>query len=449
MLAGTGTMFTGIRRALIAQRPEEVVEVLKTVEQLTADGAWAFGFVSYEAASGLDPTLQTRAPMPGLPLAWFGICEAPVVVDAVTSHPSPTAAQAQWTPRWDDNRYQAAVWAIRQRIAAGDTYQCNITTRLTTSEPQDAYALYSRLAHAQRGGHHAYIDLGALAIVSASPELFFELRNDDILMRPMKGTAARGRTSEEDAAAVRALSSNSKERAENIMIVDLIRNDMAAIADVGSVQVTALCRPERYETVHQLTSDVRARLRPDRGLVDIFRALFPCGSVTGAPKRSTMQIIADLEDEPRGVYCGAIGVVAPPQEAIRARFSVAIRTVVVDRARGIATYGTGGGITWASDPAAEHTEAMTKAAILRSRAADFQLVEFIRWERGRGPVRLEAHLARIARSAHYFGFRYRAEAVHAAITSQLRDRAPDGETARIRLTVSRDGQVDVWVGPCP
>jgi para-aminobenzoate synthetase/4-amino-4-deoxychorismate lyase len=285
--------------------------------------------------------------------------------------------------------------------------------------------------------------------VSASPELFFELRNNDILMRPMKGTAARGRTSDEDAAAVRALSSNSKERAENIMIVDLIRNDMAAIAEVGTVRVTALCRPERYETIHQLTSDVRARLRPDCGLVDIFRALFPCGSVTGAPKNSTMQIIADLEDEPRGVYCGAIGVVAPPQESTRARFSVAIRTVVVDRIRGTATYGTGGGVTWASDPAAEHAEAMTKAAILRSNTADFQLVEFIRWERGRGPVRLEAHLARLARSALYFGFSYRAESVYAAITSQMRDRVPDSEAARIRLTLSRDGQVGVSVGPCP
>lgn len=181
----------------------------------------------------------------------------------------------------------------------------------------------------------------------------------------MKGTARRGRTPVEDAENLARLCGSEKERAENIMIVDLVRNDVARLARTGSVAVPWLCRAEQYETVHQLTSEVTARLRPDVGTAEIFRALFPCGSVTGAPKPRTMQLIRELEEGPRGVYCGAVGMVAPVGSPFRARFNVAIRTVLVDRDEGAATYGTGGGITWDSDPAAEYAELITKAAILR------------------------------------------------------------------------------------
>jgi para-aminobenzoate synthetase/4-amino-4-deoxychorismate lyase len=201
--------------------------------------------------------------------------------------------------------------------------------------------------------------------VSASPELFFEWDGDHVRTRPMKGTATRGATAEDDRERADRLRSSPKERAENLMIVDLLRNDLSRIARVGSVDVPELFVLERYPTVWQLTSEITARTRPEVGLVDVFRALFPCGSVTGAPKRASMQLIRDLEGGPRGVYCGAIGLVAPPGGPFRARFGVAIRTAVVDRESGAAVYGAGGAITWGSDPAAERAELLAKTAILR------------------------------------------------------------------------------------
>lgn len=202
----------------------------------------------------------------------------------------------------------------------------------------------------------------------------------------MKGTAARGRTPAEDEAQLRCLRSSPKERAENIMIVDLVRNDLARIASTGTVTVSALCRAERYETVHQLASDVTAEVRASVGLTDVFAALFPCGSVTGAPKRRTMDIIRDLEDSPRGVYCGAIGLVAPPDAPFQARCSVAIRTLVVDRRTGTAVYGSGGGITWDSDPDAEYTELLTKARVLDA-TVDHRRIETVSRS---GPTRRRA-----------------------------------------------------------
>jgi para-aminobenzoate synthetase/4-amino-4-deoxychorismate lyase len=201
-------------------------------------------------------------------------------------------------------------------------------------------------------------------IASASPELFFEWSGDLLRTRPMKGTAARGRTPAEDRALAQGLRSSPKELAENLMIVDLLRNDLSRVARTGGLDVPALFTVERYPTVWQLTSEVTARVRDDVGLLDVFRALFPCGSVTGAPKARTMRLIRDLETGPRGVYCGAIGLVAPPGAAFRARFAVAIRTAVVDRGTGAAVFGAGGGITWDSDPAAERAELLAKAAIL-------------------------------------------------------------------------------------
>ncbi|MDN5857293.1 MAG: chorismate-binding protein [Pseudonocardia sp.] len=443
MRSGRALCFTGPRDVQVAWRVDEVVDVLAEVDRRTAAGAWAVGMVAYEAAGGLDPALTTRPPADGLPLAWFAVCAAPAAVAPVTPGDS---RGWEWTPNWDGQRYGRAVAAVQARIAAGDTYQVNLTSRLRAPMGDDPERLYAQLAHAQRGAHHAYVDMGRFTIVGASPELFFEWTGDRVRMRPMKGTARRGRTLAEDRGVVAALRASSKERAENIMIVDLVRNDLARIARTGSVSVTALCRPEQYETVHQLTSDVEARLLPGLGLVDVFRATFPSGSVTGAPKASSMGIIAELEDTPRGVYCGAVGFVAPPDAPVRARFSVAIRTVVADRERGSAGYGTGGGVTWGSDPAAEHAEAVAKTAVLAARPAQFHLIETLRYEPGPGPLRLELHLRRMADSAAYFGFAFRADDARAAVAEALRGHpAP----ARIRLTAHRDGRVAASVGPAP
>jgi len=443
LVAGSAIRFPATEQVLVAWEPGEVASVLDEVEHRTGAGAWAFGFVAYEAASGLDAVLTGREPVPGLPLAWFGI--AARAEEAAVVRPGPGGWTAgSWVPEWDERRHRAAVRQVRSRIAAGETYQCNLTTRLTRAADGDPEELYRDLALAQRGAYNAYLDTGRFVVAGASPELFFELSGDRLLMRPMKGTAARGRTVAEDERIVTRLRSSPKERAENVMIVDLVRNDMARVAVTGTVRVPRLLHAERFATVHQLTSDVTARLRPDVGLTGIFRALFPCGSVTGAPKARTMELIRDIEESPRGVYCGAVGVVAPPGAPFRARFSVAIRTVLVDRDRGTATYGTGGGITWSSQPSAEYAELLTKARVLDARPREFHLIETMRQESGQLRS-LDAHLARVTASAAYFGFRFDPTAVRAALAARL-DGAGD---ARVRLRCYRDGTAGVDVEDLP
>jgi para-aminobenzoate synthetase/4-amino-4-deoxychorismate lyase len=442
LAVGSALRFPGVEQVLVAWDPREVPGVLDEVERRTSAGAWAFGFVTYEAAPGLDPVLTTREPVDGLPPAWFGITGEPQ--DAAPLHPGPGGWRAgSWAPEWDEQRHRAAVREVRSRIAAGETYQCNLTTRLTRAADGDPEELYRDLALAQRGAYNAYLDTGRFVVASASPELFFELSGDRILMRPMKGTAARGRTVAEDEEIVARLRSSPKERAENIMIVDLVRNDLARVAVDGSVTVPRLLHAERFETVHQLTSDVTARLRPSAGLREIFHALFPCGSVTGAPKARTMELIRDIEDSARGVYCGAIGVAAPPGAPFRARFSVAIRTVLIDRERATATYGAGGGITWGSQPDAEYAELLAKARVLEAHPREFHLIETMRHEAGLRS--LDAHLARIAASATYFGFRFDAAAVRSALATRL-DGAGD---ARVRLRCYRDGTLGIDVQELP
>ncbi len=357
---GTAVHCPTPHRVLVAERPEQVAGVLAEVERATDAGDWAFGYVAYEAAAGLDPHLVVHWSTPfGMPLVWFGLCAEPVPVpslDAAEQHQSP--AHAEWHPTWTPAGHAHDVARVRDRIAAGDTYQCNLTVRMAGRVHGDPFGLYRDLAVGQRGAHNAYLDLGRFAVASASPELFFERTGDQVLLRPMKGTARRGLNLREDEALAHRLRSSSKEQAENVMIVDLLRNDVARVAETGSVTVPALFTVERYETVLQLTSDVSARLRPGTGLVELFRALFPCGSVTGAPKASSMEVIASLEPTPRGVYCGAIGLVGPPSARVRARFSVAIRTAVVDTST---AHPSGRGVPCA---AASRTE--TKAVLLEA-----------------------------------------------------------------------------------
>ena len=248
----------------------------------------------------------------------------------------------------------------------------------------------------------AWLDIGTHRILSASPELFFALDNDILTMKPMKGTAARLPDGEDDRRQREGLAASAKERAENLMIVDLVRNDLSRIAETGSVAVPSLFDVETFPTVHQMTSTVTARVRKDVGLTDIFRALFPCGSVTGAPKRRSMEIIAGLEDSPRGVYCGAIGYVSPGREAV---FSVAIRTAVVEAATGNAELGIGSGITWGSEGGSELSECLAKGAFLARCADGFSLIETLRFD-SQGYLLLDRHLRRMRRSAEHFGFSF-------------------------------------------
>jgi para-aminobenzoate synthetase/4-amino-4-deoxychorismate lyase len=449
LVAGTALAFEWPFRVLAASDPSDVVPVLAEVDRATQQGCWAFGYVAYEAAAGLDPRLAVhpRRRDDALPLLLFALTGAPSSVPPVRP-PDGTARAYRlgpWQRGWTAAGHAADVARVKDRIAAGDTYQLNLTVRMRAEAAGDLEQLYADLAWAQRGSYAAYLDLGRYVVASASPELFFDWTADGLRTRPMKGTAARGRTTAEDAERCARLVGSEKERAENLMIVDLLRNDLGRIAEVGSVQVPALFMPERYETVWQLTSEVTARPRPGAGLVDVFRALFPSGSVTGAPKHRTMELIRDLEPEPRGVYCGAIGVVAPPGESFRARFNVAIRTVTVDRATGTAEFGTGGGITWGSEPAAEHAEVLAKAAILAEPYEEFALLETLAHLPGAGLRNLERHLDRMADSAAYFGFPFDRSAAVARLTSAV----AGVDAARVRLALHRTGTFDVDLAPLP
>jgi len=452
LAAGTALSFPYVHEAVVAHEPADVVRVLDRVEEATAAGMWSYGFVAYEAAGALDPSLTVhQLASTGLPLAWFGLTDAPVVVPPIDAeHPAdqPAAApgEMRWAADWSPRDHHRDVARVRSRIERGDTYQCNLTVRMRGRLVGDPRELYRNLVLAQRGAYNAYLDLGRFVIASASPELFFQRSGEELLLRPMKGTVARGRTTAEDRQHAAMLRTSAKERAENIMIVDLIRNDAARVARIGGVSVRSLCEVERYETVLQLTSEVAAQVRPGVGLTDLFRVLFPSGSVTGAPKVSTMALIRELESNPRGVYCGAIGYVAPPGAAVQARFNVAIRTAVVDRESGSAEYGVGGGITWSSEPSAEHAEVVAKTAVLHRRHREFELIETLRYEPELGLWNRDRHLRRLSDSAQYFGFR---DAGLVAAVNELHARLAESGPLRVRLRLARTGALATDLLPLP
>ena len=323
----------------------------------------------------------------------------------------------------------------------------NYTLRLRAMLETDPKALYRHLCRAQRAPYNAYLRAGRYHVLSASPELFFRIDGDRITTRPMKGTARRGRWVAEDDAAAGDLRASIKDRAENAMIVDLLRNDVGRIARPGSVRVPALFQTERYETVWQMTSTVTGRLLPAFSAIDALRALFPCGSVTGAPKVRTMEIIRDLEDSARGVYTGAIGFLAPPgAPGPRACFNVAIRTVVVDEQTRTAEYGVGGGITYDSTARGEYEEVVAKARVLSERRPEFGLLETLAHTPDSGFRHLEAHLDRLRSSARYFGFTYDEGAVRDALHKAVVE--ADGR-ARVRCVIHRDGSATAEASSLP
>ena len=425
-------------KLIVARTLDEVRPALRAVQQAVDAGYYAGGYLAYEAAPAFDPALRVQ-PGTDLPLLWFGIFHAPIV-DA----PEPEAATFQlssWQPNVNQATYHRNIATIRQAIAEGETYQTNYTLRLRASFSGDDFAFYRRLRAAQRADYCAYLKLGRFRVLSASPELFFHWRESQIVARPMKGTAKRGRWLAEDQAQTEWLAASEKNRAENLMILDLLRNDLGRVATVGSVHVPQLFAIERYPTLFQMTSTVAANTQPGTTLDDIFAALFPCGSITGAPKASTMSLIARLEDAPRGVYCGAIGFVSPQREAI---FNVAIRTVVIDAENGAAEYGVGGGITWDSTPEDEYAEALAKAALLSEPAPSFALLETLRLDHGTYTL-LERHLDRLDESARYFDIPIALPAVRAAL-DEHRDQWPH-HSRRVRLLFAQDGAITIESTP--
>jgi para-aminobenzoate synthetase/4-amino-4-deoxychorismate lyase len=429
--------FTNPVEVVTAHTHEEVRPALRRVERAAAEGLYAVGFVAYEAAPAFDRVLAVKQHPKELPLLWFGLFERPSEVETAVGE----FRVSGWSPSITRDEYERNVEAVREAIARGDTYQVNYTLRLRACFEGDDFAFYERLRAAQRARFGAYLNAGRFRVLSASPELFFRRRGRRVETRPMKGTAARGRWKGEDEALAARLKESEKERAENLMIVDLLRNDLGRVAETGSVKVEELFRVERYPTVLQMTSTVAATLREGVTLDELFAALFPCGSVTGAPKVSTTRFIAALEDSPRGVYCGAVGFVAPGGDAA---FNVAIRTVVVDRESGEAVYGTGGGVTWDSTPGGEYAEALAKAKLLTEDAPDFELLETMRLDES-GFRLLEEHLARLEESAEYFDIPVNVADARGALARLAEEH--DGPPRRVRLLVSTDGNVRVESHP--
>ena len=429
---------------LTASSCADVPDVLEAAASATRSGRWAAGWVAYEAAPAFDPALMVRS-VDGrrrLPLVWFGIYNRPVEA-SVPPQPSGRFQAGPWRPATSRARYIRAVCAIRELLAAGDTYQVNYTTRLRTGFRGDPYAFFLRLVAGQMSDQCAFILTDTRAVCSASPELFIELEGARLMSRPMKGTAPRGLTWQQDVEHAASLRLSEKNRAENVMIVDMIRNDMGRVAEPGTVKVARLFDIERYRTVLQMTSTVECRTRAP--VPEIFKAMFPCASVTGAPKVKTMQIISELETSARGIYTGSVGFMAPGRMA---RFNVAIRTAVVDLVGGRAEYGVGGGIVWDSDAEEEYRECLIKARVLHASTAPgtpepprFELLETILWRPGRGYYLLESHLRRMRDSALYFQMTFSAEKARLSLkraASRWRRRA-----RRVRLLLDAAGRLRV------
>lgn len=392
--------FSRPRRVIVTGKLEDVRKGLREVERLVDEKGWtAAGFVSYDAAPAFDPALKV-IPSQGFPLLWFGLYdELQELQNSEVFQDFGILSPTTWHPDTGKETYNTAIQNIKGHIAEGRTYQVNFTMRLSADFHDDPLRLFAHLAHSQNK-YAAFLDIGDWAICSASHELFFDLDGEDITGRPMKGTAVRGRTNEEDKNISNWLRASIKNRAENVMIVDMIRNDIGRIAKIGSVHVPELFTIEKYPTLFQMTSTVKAKIHAS--VTEIFSALFPCASITGAPKVSTMEIIADLETSSRKIYCGSIGFIAPNRKA---RFNVAIRTALVDKQESKAEYGVGGGIVWDSTPADEYDEALLKARVLTDPPQkEFCLFETLLWTPEDGYYLLDRHIARILDSAEYFSF---------------------------------------------
>lgn len=385
---------------LVAYDLAEVLPIMKAAENAQKSGKYVAGFVSYEAAPAFRSNLKTKKPSESMPLVWFGVYDN--FTDTATETPDSSPLSFKMDTSFPE--YTEKIEQIKAEIAAGNTYQINYTVRLQSDVPNNfsSQATYETLQQIGKANYTALLSTSDFEIISASPELFFKWKENLLTTRPMKGTIRRGITEQADLEAHDWLKNDPKNRAENVMIVDLLRNDLGMIAVPGSVKVPQLMTLEPYPTVWQMTSTITAETPPETDLTAVFKALFPCGSITGAPKARTMEIISELEDSPRGVYCGTIGFLEPNGNAI---FNVPIRTIAITDNK--ATYGVGGGIVWDSEAASEFSEIHAKSAILE-KATKFSLIECLRIENGE-LFRTEYHLKRLQTSADFFGIPFNRE----------------------------------------
>jgi len=404
-------------------------------DKVIQDHLFAAGFLSYEAAPAFDEALKVRNPG-GFPTLSFGLFRDVRYHKHFPLWDPHKYSVGPWAPNLTEEEYASALEDIRTLLGEGETYQVNFSYRRTTKFGGSAEAMLVDMLRGQTSHYGAFIDSGEFIICSGSPELFFRKDGGHLLSRPMKGTRKRGLTLEDDRRQVDWLYHSEKNRAENVMIVDMVRNDMGRIAKSGTVRVPELYAIEKYPTVWQMTSAVACET--DAALPEIFQALFPCASITGAPKVRTMVIIADLERSPRNIYTGSIGYIAPDGSA---QFNVAIRTALIDKENSTIEYGTGGGIVWDSDPTEEYQESLLKTAQIDNPWPDFQLLETILWDEKHGYFLLKYHLSRLLNSAEYFDYDFN----EPAITDKLQrlQMKFTGTAYRVRLLLSEDSDINL------
>ncbi|KXU08376.1 aminodeoxychorismate synthase component I [Streptococcus oralis] len=414
----------------------EVADLLPQVESYQEQGYYVVGYVSYEAAPAFEEKLAVhKAPLLAEYLLYF------TVHDRVETSPIPLTYEevdlpSKWQEETSAENYEKAIAQIHHHLRQGDTYQVNYTVQLKQDLSANPFAIYNRMVVEQEAGYNAYVEHDEMAVISMSPELFFEQNDQELTTRPMKGTTQRGVTDQEDLAQASWLEQDPKNRSENMMIVDLLRNDMNRISEVGSEHVERLCQVEQYSTVWQMTSTIKSQLREDVDLVTIFRSLFPCGSITGAPKIATMEIIKNLEPQPRGVYCGTIGLLLPNGRRI---FNVAIRTIQLYKSQAI--YGVGGGITWDSTWESEYREVHQKAAVLYRKQARFKLITTGKISQKRLLFE-DQHLKRLTKASRYFSFPFDPEELRQKIEEECQA-CDSHQDYRLRITISKSGEMEL------
>jgi len=440
--ADAGLFFSNPERILLARAPRDVPSLLEEIQRAQGRGKFLAGWIAYEAGLAFHPTLAYRAP--GLsrePLAWIGVFPPPRVLSSrdlenLMAAASPGGRSLALSPSENRRAFARAFRTIRDYIAAGDVYQVNHTFRLAGLVRGSVLRLYADLRRSQPVPYGAYIDTGSWKVISLSPELFLQRRRDEIVSKPMKGTAPAGRTWAELLENRSALARDGKNRAENLMITDLVRNDISRVARPGSVGVRRPFHVEKFGRVLQMTSEIRGTLKAGTGFPDIFRALFPCGSITGAPKVRAMEIIAETESAPRGVYTGALGFFAPGGDFT---LNIPIRTLVLDRG-GHGHFGTGSGIVADSAERDEYEECLLKSRFLSETPRPFALIETLLWRRGGGFAYLDLHMARLSASARFFDFALDENAARAALAAAVRG-AKGFPRLRVRVTCDRAGRI--------
>lgn len=432
---GQRLIFTNPIKELKTRRLDQVEELLTEIEGWQEKGYYAVGYVSYEAAPAFEEKFQVHsAPLQKEYLLYFTIHDKAEQASIPLTYEE-VEMPASWQGLTSEQEYQKDIETIHRHIRQGDTYQVNYTVQLCAElNPEDSLAIYNRLVVEQNAAYNAYVEHDETAILSISPELFFEEQRGQLTTRPMKGTTNRGLTLEQDRERAAWLAQDAKNRAENMMIVDLLRNDMNRISQTGSERVEHLCSVEQYSTVWQMTSTIKSQLQERVGLAELFKALFPCGSITGAPKISTMAIIKATEKAARGVYCGTVGICLPDQRRI---FNVAIRTIQLEDGKAI--YGVGGGITWDSTWESEYIETQQKSAVLYRKNPQFDLITTGKIEQGSLTFQ-DQHLKRLREAARYFAYPFDEEKLKAEL-NQILAELDLSTDYRLRISIAKSGKV--------